>query len=266
MESNKLSQKAFQQNANEYVERAVVSAMEVLPHVFGLVEPKSVVDMGCGGAAWLSACCALGVEDVLGIDGDYVELSKLKIPKHKFQAHDLRRPLVIDRTFDLVMSLEVAEHIPKENAETFVDSLVRLAPVVLFSGAIPFQGGVGHVNEQWPTYWEGLFRRHGYQVVDCVRRRVWDNDQVDTWYKQNIMLFVEKGYLGRHEALSREARISDQFPLNIVHPNRYIGEADPKNIDFRKVPFSTAWAALTLQTQRAFRSRLHWRLQRILKM
>jgi len=66
MESNNFRQQAFQQNANEYVERAIVSAMEVMPHVFGLVEPKSVVDIGCGGAAWLSACCALGSKTYWG--------------------------------------------------------------------------------------------------------------------------------------------------------------------------------------------------------
>jgi hypothetical protein len=264
MENNNLSQKAFQQNANEYVDRAVVSALHVLPHVFGLVKPKSIVDIGCGGAAWLSACGALGVEDILGIDGDYVELGKLKIPKQKFQAHDLRQRLVIDRKFDLAMSLEVAEHIPQAYAETLIDSLVRLSPVVLFSGALPFQGGVGHVNEQWPTYWKERFSRQGYQVVDCIRKRVWDNDKVDTWYKNNIMLFVESGYLKSHDTLLREARIGDGFPLNFVHPDRYIEEADPKNIDFRNIPLDTAWAALKLQARKKIRSKLHWRLQRFI--
>lgn len=262
MERNNLAQKAFQQNANEYVERAFLSAMEVLPHVFDFVQPKSVVDIGCGGAAWLSACYALGIKNILGIDGDYVDPGKLKIPRQKFQAHDLKQPLVIDQTFDLAMSLEVAEHIPREYAEIFIGSLVRLAPVVLFSGAIPFQDGVGHVNEQWPAYWASLFRQHGYQAVDCIRKKVWNNGHVDTWYKQNIMLFVEIGYLECHEALLREARICNQFPLNIVHPDHYIGEADPKNIDFRKIPLGTAWAALKLQTKKKIRSKLHWRLQR----
>lgn len=258
--------KAFEQNAGEYFEQAMDSAMEVLPYVFDIVKPRSVVDIGCGGGAWLSACNALGVGDILGVDGDYVEPEKLKIPRQKFMARDLRQPIILDRTFDLAISLEVAEHIPQHHAETFVNSLAGLAPVVLFSGAIPFQGGVGHVNEQWPTYWSDRFRLRGYEVIDCIRRRVWNNDRVNTWYKQNIVLFVENKYLESHDILLREARICNQLPLNIVHPNRYLAEADPRNIDFRKVPLGTAWAALKLQTHRRVRAGLHWRLQRLLRM
>lgn len=266
MKNTDLAQRAFQQNVDEYVDQAMVSAHEILSHVLSLVQPKSIVDVGCGGAAWLSVCCMLGVEDILGIDGDYVELSKLKIPRHKFQPHDLKHPLVIQRRFDLAMSLEVAEHLPGECAETFVDSLIRLAPIVMFSGAIPFQGGVGHVNEQWPTYWARLFGQRGYQMVDCIRHLVWDNDRVNTWYKQNIVLFVEGGHLASNERLAREAAQCKQHPLNIVHPNRYLDVANPAHIDFREVPFSTARAALYMHVKRAIRSRLHWRLQRLVKV
>jgi hypothetical protein len=63
------------------------------------------------------------------------------------------------RTFDLAICLEVAEHLPPEAAEGFIDSLTRLAPVVLFSAAITFQVGNQHLNGQWPDYWATLFRR-----------------------------------------------------------------------------------------------------------
>ena len=139
---NELGKKAFLQNANDYTERSFISATEVLPHVLELIPAKSIVDLGCGSAAWLSACTTLGVEDILGIDGDYVDLEKIKIPRNQFRMQDLRQPFSIDRKFDLAISLEVAEHIPKESSDIFVDSLTRLAPVILFSAAIPFQGVV----------------------------------------------------------------------------------------------------------------------------
>ena len=67
----------------------------------------------------------------------------------------------MNRKFDLVLSLEVAEHLPSECAEAFVESLVNLGPVILFSAAIPYQGGENHVNEQWPEYWVGVLSGEG---------------------------------------------------------------------------------------------------------
>jgi hypothetical protein len=130
------------------------------------------------------------MEDIFGIDGFYVRRELLEIPPEKFVAHDLQEPFRLDRIFDLVVSLEVAEHLPKESAAGFVESLTRLAPVVLFSAAIPFQGGEGHLNEQWPEYWARLFEARGYAPVDCLRRRVWQSPNVSWYYAQNVLIYV----------------------------------------------------------------------------
>src|SRR6266511_1612991 len=135
-----------------------------------LVRPRSVVDVGCGLGPWLAVFREHGVSDVQGIDGAWVDRSKLIIPEDRFLAVDVRRPIQLERRFDLAVSMEVAEHLPGECAPVFVDSLARLAPVVLFSAAIPFQGGVGPINEQWPEYWAEHFARNGYAVIDCIRK------------------------------------------------------------------------------------------------
>jgi len=114
-------------------EGSVSSAREILPLVLTLVQPMSVIDVGCGIGSWLSVCMELSIDDVLGIDGSYVDKTMLLIPENKFLTADLRKPLLIGRTFDLVISMEVAEHIPNEYENIFIDSLVRLGPVVLFS-------------------------------------------------------------------------------------------------------------------------------------
>lgn len=98
--------------------------------------------------------------------------------------HDLTTSLKSDRLFDLVMSLEVAEHLDAKYAETFVDSLTNFGPVILFSAAVPFQGGEHHVNEQWPSYWEELFAKKGYVAVDAIRKHIWQNPEVEWWYAQ----------------------------------------------------------------------------------
>jgi hypothetical protein len=52
------------------------------------------------------------------------------------------------------------------------DSLVSRGPVIVFSAAIPYQGGTNHTNEQWPEYWARHFSAKGYVPVDCVRRQI----------------------------------------------------------------------------------------------
>ena len=155
------------------------SAREVIPVVRQFIEPKSVVDVGCGIGTWLSEFENAGITDCLGIDGGYVDREQLLIERERFQVHDLEMPLNLDRRFDLAVSLEVAEHLPAACADTFVESLTRLSSAILFSAAIPRQGGDHHVNEQWPEYCQERFERHGYVVVDCLRRLLWRNANVE---------------------------------------------------------------------------------------
>jgi SAM-dependent methyltransferase len=199
------------------------SAEVFAPLVIGLVNPSSVVDVGCGVGTWLSVFKTLGVTEILGLDGDYVDQSQLEIDKSVFLAADLTRPFQVDRQFDLVVSLEVAEHLPKQCASRFVESLIRLGPIVLFSAAIPHQGGTRHINEQWPEYWVNHFSDHGYEAIDCIRRRVWNDDRVEWWYAQNTFLFVEGEYLRRHPQLENELGASQSpTPLAFVHPTKYL--------------------------------------------
>lgn len=198
------------------------SAEEVVPLALDLIRPASVVDVGCGRGTWLAVFRELGIEDVLGIDGDHVDPANLEIPADRFLAADLTRPLRLDREFDLVLSLEVAEHLLEEFASVFVGSLAGLGPVVLFSAAIPFQGGEGHVNEQWPEYWVRHFGDHGYTVVDCLRRRVWGNERVEWWYAQNMLVFARPDRLESLPALKDEAELTDLRLLSLVHPRKYL--------------------------------------------
>ena len=202
----------------------------MVPIVLEFVQPKSVIDVGCGVGTWLSVFSELGVPDIFGVDGNWVDKRLLLIPQNFFASHDLTRPLVIGRQFDLVVSLEVAEHLPSESAEIFVDSLTSLGPVVLFSAAIPFQGGTSHINEQWPDYWAKLFNKRGYVAVDSVRRKVWQNDNVDCWYAQNILFFVNKSKLEDYPQLKKAYAITEPNQLSIVHPKLYLLRANPRNL------------------------------------
>jgi glycosyltransferase involved in cell wall biosynthesis/Flp pilus assembly protein TadD len=198
------------------------SAQEVVPHVLELLQPQSIVDVGCGVGSWLAVFRQHGIHDVLGVDGAYVDQKLLQIPREQFLAHDLSKPLRLGRQFDLAMSLEVAEHLPAESAATFIESLVGLAPVVLFSAAVPFQGGTHHVNEQWPGYWAQLFERHDYVVVDGLREKVWLNDRVEWWYCQNLLVFCRPDALVRYPRLRSELAHTAPARLAVVHPKMFL--------------------------------------------
>ncbi|NUO79292.1 class I SAM-dependent methyltransferase [candidate division KSB1 bacterium] len=195
------------------------SAEEIVPLVLELSQPRSVIDVGCGVGTWLKVFKQHGVHEVLGVDGSYVDQSLLQISKEEFLPFDLRKPLRLDKKFDLVLSLEVAEHLPPECADTFVASLVGLGSVVLFSAAIPFQGGTNHVNAQWPDYWMQKFQSRGYVPVDCLRRRIWQNQNVEWWYAQNLLLYVEHRRLAEYPRLLQEFEKTCVSQLCIAHPH-----------------------------------------------
>ena len=197
------------------------SARKILPLVLQLVHASSIVDVGCGVGTWLGGATECGVEDVLGVDGDYVKRDLLEIPQDRFVARDLLQPLRLDRQFELVMSLEVAEHLPPEQAAAFVESLTRLGPVVLFSAAIPHQNGTFHLNEQFQDYWADLFRDRGYVAIDCIRRHVWADRDVEPWYAQNALLFVKEESLSEYPALAPERAATVDGFLSLVHPHIY---------------------------------------------
>ena len=199
------------------------SARATVPLVLDIVKPRSIVDVGCGIGTWLAEFQAAGVADYVGVDGDYVDRASLVIEPERFVAHDLDEPLDLGRRFDLAISLEVAEHLPDESAGAFIASLTALAPVVLFSAAIPHQGGDGHVNEQWPEYWQAKFAQRNYVVVDCLREHLWRHKDVEPWYAQNMLLFVDRQRLSDYPRLAAHFAQAGEHPrLSLVHPGHYL--------------------------------------------
>jgi SAM-dependent methyltransferase len=252
------------------------SAQQVVPMLLEWLQPKSVVDVGCGLGAWLSVFWELGVQDCLGVDGDYVDDRHLHIPTDAFLARDLAQPLKLDRRFDLAISLEVAEHLPAESANTLIESLVGLADVVLFSAAVPFQGGTGHVNEQWASYWVALFKQWDYVAIDCLRHRLWRNEAIEPWYIQNSLLFVKSNRLEHYPHLPKAALDTADFltsvPLEVVHPRIYQNSlgyyTEPLKSQImqlqaeleiaQKAALAAQAEIAAMQTSKFWRLRTHW--------
>ncbi len=177
-------------------------------------EVSSAVDLGCGVGTWLHALAGRGVGRVLGFDGPWVDTRRLVIPSECFRRADLERldAAAVAERFDLAISLEVAEHLSAGRAEGFVALLTSLADVVLFSAAVPGQGGAGHLNEQWPGYWARLFAVRGFEACDCLRPVVWEDAAIPFWYRQNALLYA------RRAAPSPEPGGVHGEPLALVHP------------------------------------------------
>ncbi|HUC38088.1 MAG TPA: hypothetical protein VMR97_13320 [Acidimicrobiales bacterium] len=132
---------------------------------------------------------------------------------------DFTRSIDLQETYDLALCFEIAEHLPASRAESFVADLSRLAPIVAFSAAIPGQGGTGHLNEQWPEYWERLFSRVGYLFVDALRRPMWRNPGGPAYLAQNLFLAVDERRISAYPFLEKTARANDGRALGLVHPD-----------------------------------------------
>lgn len=213
------------------------SARWILSELFDVYRPQSVIDVGCGVGAWLRVARELGVDDLLGVDGDYVNRGQLQIDPALFVPLDLELQRLTEavgpaRRFDLAISMEVAEHLSPARAETFVEDLVALSDVVLFSAAIPFQGGEHHVNEQWPEFWGLLFRRAGYACADFLRPRIWALDGMAWWYAQNALVFFREAssaatIFGRY-AVPRGVSLARVHPYNYLRFHSNASEESSK--------------------------------------
>lgn len=194
------------------------SASAAIPHIRKLFPSvKSVVDFGCGSGVWLAEFQRSGVESIFGLDFGIGAEAHLAIASSVYQTANLGAPVSVDRR-DLCISLEVAEHVAAEFAEVFVDNLTGAAGRILFSAAIPGQGGHHHINEQAPDYWISKFERRGYKCFDIVRPIIWEDRRICWWYRQNILIFLHEGLQAETESFSAMPAFDG---AHLVHPELF---------------------------------------------
>jgi len=208
-------------------EQARASAQKFLGALFQRYRPQSVLDVGCGIGAWLSTAREMGVADVRGVDGPWFDRTQLLVEPDLVDIVDLEQPLKLGRRFDLAICLETAEHLQPAAADTLVASLVRHAPVILFSAAIPYQRGPGHVNEQWPYFWAKKFHEYRYGSLDFIRCQFWFDQDVLWWYRQNTLLYVDYEWCRTQPGLWREGEIENMRlrPMDVVLPDLFFTAA-----------------------------------------
>lgn len=172
------------------------SASRMVDSIVSEFHPCRVVDVGCGSGELLLALQSRGCQSD-GLDYATAALERCRARGLKANRFDLENDsLDVMMEYNLAASLEVAQHLPAQLADHFVDMLTRLAPVVVFTAAVPGQGGIDHVNEQPNTYWAARFAARGF-VYDTALSEQWRSDwqssgQVSTAYWKNLMIFSKK--------------------------------------------------------------------------
>jgi SAM-dependent methyltransferase len=206
MADSSSSQIDYDHNINTH---SVLGAKAALERFFEGKPPKSLLDVGCGTGTWLRAALDLGVREIYGVDGVLTEGDALLIPRQSFHVADLSRKIDLGRKFDLVLCLEVAEHLPANAAPRLIATLVAHSDLILFSAAALGQGGQYHINCQWPNYWQHLFNAHGYMCDDGFRWKIWDMYDIEPWYRQNAFIAKRASQIA-----GKEPRIKA-----VIHPD-----------------------------------------------
>jgi len=134
---------------------------------FGI--PASFLDVGCGDGIMVQVARMLGVE-AYGVD----QLVQEGAPPYFFY-HNLVDAFRLPKPVDIVMCIEVAEHIHETAHSTLMDSLVEnmkagVSAKLIFSAASPGQDGTGHVATRPAFYWRTELTARGltYSRMDTI--------------------------------------------------------------------------------------------------
>jgi hypothetical protein len=222
-------------NANHYTQEfydsqingSLASARPVLGLLCRSYSFDSVTDVGCGRGTWLLAALELGAQDVLGVDGSWNQQDQMIDQRIQFEATDLDAPAGrwLKRRADLVISMEVAEHLQPDSSVDFVRALTGISDVVLFSAAFTGQGGENHINERKHSEWAAIFRAHGFVPIDFFRPRLWADQSIEICYRQNAFLYVKEGSKASESFCCAGSTIleSDSF-MDCIHPELFLSK------------------------------------------
>ena len=204
---------------------ALQSAERVLDILWPIVPAQSALDVGCASGIWLAEAKRRGATTIQGIDGPWVPLDQLEIDREEFYAHDLGQSFPAGfAKYDVAFCIEVAEHLPVSASDSLIEFLTCRVDVVLFSAAIPGQGGTGHINEQCQSYWQHKFLSCGFACFDLIRPQVWGQESVNVIYKQNMLVYVREGSQSfdriKHSKIGLEA-LTLPYDLDRVHPDLF---------------------------------------------
>ena len=189
----------------------------------GYFRPKSLLDIGAGNGGWsyTFARSFSSIETVTVIDLEIRNSTHIKnlrkLKSLKFftpVAQDLSvEQRLPNEVFDLIICLEVLEHLPKESSELLSRKFAEKGRFLLFSAAVPGQGGTNHINEQPFVYWQNLLRQNGFFPLDVLRKKLSKNSRVPDYYKDNIVLWINLNFIHTEKASLSKLLMDSDFVL-----------------------------------------------------
>lgn len=226
---------------NNQSDSSYKSAKIILPILFNHYKPNSIIDVGCGIGTWLKAAKELGINKFVGIDGNEIEEDFLLVSRKYIKIDNLETHKNINNEkYDLAISVEVAEHLNNNCSVHFVETLTSYSDVVLFSAAIPYQGGEHHINCNPPQFWVDIFKKYGYDCYDFRNDLMNMWEKVRPWYSQNILLFAKEKYRNIFYKLNLTKK-----PIFYYHPyivNDIINSLiNNKNYELEKLKLNCNW-------------------------
>jgi hypothetical protein len=110
------------------------------------LEPKSVLDIGCGPGIYVDSLRDIGV-DAVGIDIDDRVHGKQHLTYQSLFD-------ITDESAEVVLCMEVAEHIDPELEDQVVEQVVStVGNTLIWTAAAVGQGGIGHINCKDKEIW-----------------------------------------------------------------------------------------------------------------
>lgn len=149
------------------------------------LQNRSVVDFGCGGGQYVKAMRLKGI-DIVGFDGNP---ETPNITDGMCQVLDLAAPFDLGRQWDVVLCLEVLEHIPKQFERIALENITKACRQTLIaSWAPPGQGGHGHFNERSRAYIEEALADLDFKVDEFLSNSLRERATIP-WFKTNTLVF-----------------------------------------------------------------------------
>ncbi len=177
----------------EHEEPSMAQSAEVIAEsIISDFSPYSVVDVGCGTGVLLLTLKKRGVPNCQGIEYSDAALEICRQRGLDVIKFDLESGSEPGLKADIVVSTEVAEHLPGSCSDRYVDILCGIANTIILTASPAGSGGTDHVNEQPNEYWIEKFvsRNYEYRREQSMEwREHWKNSDVTVCYITSLMIF-----------------------------------------------------------------------------
>lgn len=158
---------------------------------------KSSLDLGAGDGRYSYNLANTGT-DAYAVEGHKWELPQMPTQSVNCITHNLNKPLNLNRNFELVLCIEVAEHLPELSADILCDTISKhCGKLLIFTAAQPGQTGEGHINCQPKQYWidklskRGLFFLQEESTFISINWKSILRKKM-SWLYKNVMIFQKE--------------------------------------------------------------------------